>query len=85
MAARHGGVVIEPNADEAACRAQDPAPGTVPSAQAELPQQPGLSAIGELKAVLRIRPFRRLWMVLGLSSLGDWLGLLATWPSRPSR
>jgi dTMP kinase len=29
-------------------------------------------------AVLRIRPFRRLWLVLGAASLGDWLGLLAT-------
>ncbi|WP_336921386.1 dTMP kinase [Aquipuribacter sp. SD81] len=27
--------------------------------------------------VLRHRAFRRLWVVLGLSSLGDWLGLLA--------
>ncbi|MFC4997286.1 dTMP kinase [Dactylosporangium cerinum] len=36
-----------------------------------------MSGFGELKAVLRIRPFRRLWAVLGLSSLGDWLGLLA--------
>jgi dTMP kinase len=27
---------------------------------------------------LRIRAFRRLWGVLGVSSLGDWLGLLAT-------
>jgi dTMP kinase len=31
-----------------------------------------------LSAVVRIRPFRRLWLVLGLSALGDWLGLLAT-------
>jgi dTMP kinase len=31
-----------------------------------------------LVAVLRIRPFRRLWLTLGLSSFGDWLGLLAT-------
>lgn len=30
-----------------------------------------------LRAVLRIRAFRRLWIGLGLSSLGDWLGLLA--------
>ena len=37
-----------------------------------------LSGFGELKAVLRIRPFRRLWMVLGVAALGDWLGLLAT-------
>src|SRR4051794_25242562 len=28
-------------------------------------------------AVLRITAFRRLWIGLGLSSLGDWLGLLA--------
>ena len=28
-------------------------------------------------AVLRVRAFRRLWVGLGLSSLGDWLGLLA--------
>ncbi|HET7328656.1 MAG TPA: dTMP kinase [Nocardioidaceae bacterium] len=30
-----------------------------------------------LGAVLSIRAFRRLWIGLGLSSLGDWLGLLA--------
>ncbi|MEQ4303806.1 dTMP kinase [Plantactinospora sp. B6F1] len=27
---------------------------------------------------MRIRPFRRLWLVLGAASFGDWLGLLAT-------
>ncbi|MFI5839649.1 dTMP kinase [Catenuloplanes sp. NPDC051500] len=27
---------------------------------------------------MRIRPFRRLWIVLAFASLGDWLGLLAT-------
>lgn len=31
-----------------------------------------------LRALVRIRPFRRLWLVLGLSALGDWLGLLAS-------
>ena len=31
----------------------------------------------DLRAVLRIGPFRRLWTALSLSSLGDWLGLLA--------
>jgi len=36
------------------------------------------SGIQSLKAILRIRPFRRLWLVLGVASLGDWLGLLAT-------
>ena len=34
--------------------------------------------MAELRAILRIRPFRRLWLVLGVASLGDWLGLLAT-------
>ncbi|MDI1461942.1 dTMP kinase [Catellatospora sp. KI3] len=32
----------------------------------------------DLRAILRIRPFRRLWLVLSVASLGDWLGLLAT-------
>ena len=36
------------------------------------------SGIGALRSILRIRPFRRLWLVLGVASLGDWLGLLAT-------
>nr|WP_203661171.1 dTMP kinase [Actinocatenispora rupis] len=31
-----------------------------------------------MKAVLRFRAFRRLWIVLGFSSIGDWLGILAT-------
>jgi dTMP kinase len=36
-----------------------------------------LSGYKALKSVLRIRPFRRLWIVLGVASFGDWLGLLA--------
>ncbi|GIJ74627.1 dTMP kinase [Virgisporangium ochraceum] len=40
--------------------------------------QDHLNGIAELKTILRIRAFRRLWVVLGLSALGDWLGLLAT-------
>jgi dTMP kinase len=39
-------------------------------------------ALGEdahdLRGLLHIAPFRRLWVALSLSSLGDWLGLLAT-------
>jgi dTMP kinase len=37
-----------------------------------------VSGVAELRAILNIRAFRRLWMVLGLSAVGDWLGLLAT-------
>jgi len=32
----------------------------------------------EVRSVLSIKPFRRLWISLSLSSLGDWLGFLAT-------
>jgi len=44
------------------------------------PPQAGveLSGLDSLKALWRVRPFRRLWLVLGLSSMGDWLGLLAS-------
>ena len=31
----------------------------------------------DLRGVLRIPAFRQLWTALSLSSLGDWLGLLA--------
>jgi dTMP kinase len=37
-----------------------------------------LSGVAALRYVLRVRGFRRLWMVLGVASLGDWIGLLAT-------
>jgi dTMP kinase len=37
----------------------------------------GTAPLHSLAAVLRLRSFRRLWIALALSSLGDWLGLLA--------
>jgi dTMP kinase len=40
----------------------------------------GASAVGQvarIRAVLRVRDFRRLWYSTTLSSFGDWLGLLA--------
>ena len=48
-------------------------------------EQSPVSAVDDLRhapthslaAVLRIPDFRRLWIGLGLSSLGDWIGLLA--------
>src|SRR3982751_6569977 len=36
-----------------------------------------LSGVAALRSVLRIRPFRRLWLVLSVASFGDWLGLLS--------
>ncbi|WP_410173549.1 bifunctional MFS transporter/dTMP kinase, partial [Frankia nepalensis] len=39
---------------------------------------PSSSDEGDVRAVLRIPEFRRMWIQLGLSSLGDWMGLLAT-------
>ncbi|MFC7329227.1 dTMP kinase [Marinactinospora rubrisoli] len=42
------------------------------------PGPPGpLGAPSEARNVLAIKPFRRLWVSLSLSSLGDWLSLLA--------
>lgn len=42
--------------------------------------EPGvdLSGYQAVKSVLRIRPFRRLWGVLSVAALADWMGLLAT-------
>ncbi|HEV7209646.1 MAG TPA: dTMP kinase [Mycobacteriales bacterium] len=37
-----------------------------------------VGAMHDLAAVLHVRDFRRLFIALALSSLGDWLGLLAT-------
>lgn len=37
-----------------------------------------VTGFGAVKGVLKATPFRRLWYCTGLSSLGDWLGLLAT-------
>lgn len=36
------------------------------------------NTLADIQTVLRIRPFRRLWTVLGLASFGDWLALFAT-------
>src|SRR6478672_7316541 len=33
--------------------------------------------MGDVRGVLAIQPFRRLWLAFTVSSLGDWLGLLA--------
>jgi dTMP kinase len=41
---------------------------------------PDVAAVGlvaRLRAVLRVKDFRKLWLSMSLSSFGDWLGLLA--------
>ncbi len=37
-----------------------------------------VSSVAAIRGVLRVTAFRRLWYATALSSLGDWLGLLAT-------
>lgn len=37
-----------------------------------------LSGFSAIRSVLRIRPFRRLWGVLSVAAVADWVGLLAT-------
>ena len=48
-------------------------PGRLPA----VPHAGIVSQDHDLLGVLRVAPFRRLWTALSLSSLGDWLGLLA--------
>ncbi|SCE76272.1 thymidylate kinase [Micromonospora chokoriensis] len=54
--------------------------GGRPDAAANQPSggQVDPSGYAAIRSVLRIQPFRRLWIVLGAASFGDWLGLLAT-------
>ncbi|MCZ2836247.1 dTMP kinase [Modestobacter sp. VKM Ac-2985] len=37
----------------------------------------GVGLMARIRAVLRVRDFRKLWLSMSLSSFGDWLGLLA--------
>ena len=49
-----------------------------PAAEAGHPDVLGsVGLVAKLRAVLRVRDFRRLWLSMSLSSFGDWLGLLA--------
>ena len=41
-------------------------------------RQSGGSTVAAIRGVLQVKAFRRLWYSTALSSLGDWLGLLAT-------
>jgi dTMP kinase len=68
-AARRVIPVSERAPDESAGPAGPPAPSAVD----DLRHAPTHSLV----AVLRIHDFRNLWIGLGLSSLGDWMGLLA--------
>ena len=54
-------------------RSEQQPPPPAPAAVEDLQHAPTHSLV----AVLRIRDFRHLWVGLGLSSLGDWMGLLA--------
>jgi dTMP kinase len=78
MGRARGGTAIDTNVsgeelERPAESTRSEAPGTGNRAG-----QVDLSGASALRAVLRIRPFRRLWLVLGVASFGDWLGLLAT-------
>src|SRR5690348_6865757 len=56
-----------------------PAEAGIESVAASAPaERPSRSSIAAMRSVLRVRPYRRLWYSTALSSLGDWLGLLAT-------
>ena len=48
------------------------------TADQQPPDEALVSSTQRIRAVLRVRDFRRLWLVMSFSSFGDWLGLLAT-------
>src|SRR4030095_11048349 len=49
-----------------------------PAAQRARPEaMNGVGLVPKLRAVLRVRDFRKLWLSMSLSSFGDGLGLLA--------
>jgi dTMP kinase len=55
-----------------------PAGQMAPAAEAESTGSVGaVGLVAKLRAVLRVRDFRKLWLSMALSSFGDWLGLLA--------
>ena len=61
---------------------QEPPPSSTPPSALEGALSASSAVLSgpdhDLRGVLRIHAFRRLWIALGLSSFGDWLGLLAT-------
>jgi dTMP kinase len=64
-------------------RTTPPADGLPPASTpvpAGGPPQDATASVGlvaKIRAVLRVRDFRKLWLSMSLSSFGDWLGLLA--------
>ncbi|SDF17639.1 dTMP kinase [Blastococcus fimeti] len=75
-----------PPRDEPAAPAERSAPPAdgLPPASTPVPPDAGahprvgqVGLVARLRAVLRVRDFRKLWLSMSLSSFGDWLGLLA--------
>jgi len=67
--------------DTAAHRLAEPSPSLVDvlgAGTARVIKDNTASSRSGVRGVLRVQPFRRLWIALAFSSLGDWLGLLAT-------
>jgi dTMP kinase len=56
-----------------------PVGGSATTADAAAPADGvgGVGLVAKLRAVLRVKDFRKLWLSMSLSSFGDWLGLLA--------
>jgi dTMP kinase len=70
-----GGSPLDGLTARAAGRTAD---GSEHPAESDSPVAPGnVGLAARIRAVLRVRDFRRLWMSMALSSFGDWLGLLA--------
>jgi len=55
----------------------EPVAGTGPNAAPLVDAARVAVEVGGFRGVLAIKPFRKLWIALSLSSFGDWLGFLA--------
>src|SRR5258705_38842 len=75
---RGGAAIARHSPDAGASRAARAARRAMSDTERAAAVQADPSGFAALRGILRIRPFRRLWIVLGVASLGDWLGLLAT-------
>jgi dTMP kinase len=71
------GLHIDDLAGDARSGAESTADGAEHDGDGALSGAGGVSLVAKVRAVLRIRDFRKLWLSMSLSSFGDWLGLLA--------
>jgi len=69
--------LLDGNSTTTAASGAEPAPEQEAEDADALGSPGAVSLVAKIRAVLRVRDFRKLWLSMSLSSFGDWLGLLA--------